>query len=300
MNKHAYLIIAHDNFYTLEKLIKSIDDSRNDIYIHIDKKIKDFNFKYFNDLVKFSNIYFVERINVYWGHFSLIKAELNLYKEAYKIGYKYYHLISGVDLPIKNQDYIHEFFDLHYGKEFLTNLKPEFVKKQNISDRLNYYHIFQRKYRESKFFRYIANKTISLQRIFNVSRYKFDYNLYYGSNWASLTDKSVKYLISKEKWIYKTFKFTQCCDEVYKQSVIINNIDFRDKLYLYEYNEHHISYNMRHIDWKRGGPYIFRESDYDELMSIESLYARKFNENTDKNIIDKVYNKVTSTGVYYE
>ena len=38
MNKHAYLIIAHDNFYTLEKLIKSIDDSRNDIYIHIDKK----------------------------------------------------------------------------------------------------------------------------------------------------------------------------------------------------------------------------------------------------------------------
>lgn len=36
--RHAYLIMAHNNFYILEKLLILLDDPRNDIYIHIDKK----------------------------------------------------------------------------------------------------------------------------------------------------------------------------------------------------------------------------------------------------------------------
>ena len=44
MGKHAYLIMAHNEFYILEKLLKLIDDERNDIYLHIDKKAKNFNF----------------------------------------------------------------------------------------------------------------------------------------------------------------------------------------------------------------------------------------------------------------
>ena len=70
MNKHAYLIMAHNEFYILEKLILLLDDLRNDIYIHIDSKVKNFNFKYYKKLVKRSNIYFVERKNVRWGHMS--------------------------------------------------------------------------------------------------------------------------------------------------------------------------------------------------------------------------------------
>ena len=40
--KHAYLILAHNNYYCLEKLLRLIDDTRNDIYIHADSKAKDF------------------------------------------------------------------------------------------------------------------------------------------------------------------------------------------------------------------------------------------------------------------
>lgn len=36
--KHAYLIIAHNEPEVLRRLVKSVDDKRNDIYIHIDKK----------------------------------------------------------------------------------------------------------------------------------------------------------------------------------------------------------------------------------------------------------------------
>ena len=38
--KHAYLILAHNEFVILERLIQSIDDERNDIYIHFDGKLK--------------------------------------------------------------------------------------------------------------------------------------------------------------------------------------------------------------------------------------------------------------------
>ena len=38
MGKHAYLIMAHSDWNMLNTLLELIDDKRNDIYIHIDKK----------------------------------------------------------------------------------------------------------------------------------------------------------------------------------------------------------------------------------------------------------------------
>ena len=49
---------------------------------------------------------------------------------------------------------------------------------------------------------------------------------------------------------------------------------------------------MRHIDWHRGNPYIFLSEDYEELMSNKALFARKFDCNKDRNIIDKIYKKL--------
>ena len=37
--KHAYLILVHNDFEILGQLIRAIDDERNDIYIHFDRKI---------------------------------------------------------------------------------------------------------------------------------------------------------------------------------------------------------------------------------------------------------------------
>ena len=36
--RHAYLILAHNNFKQLSKLVSLLDDRDNDIFIHIDKK----------------------------------------------------------------------------------------------------------------------------------------------------------------------------------------------------------------------------------------------------------------------
>ena len=295
MRKHAYLILAHNNFYILEKLIRLLDDKRNDIFIHIDKKVKIFDFNFFINLSKYSKIKFVDRINVGWGGFSGIKAELKLFKEAYKNSYEYYHLISGVDLPIKTQDYIHNFFLENRGKEFLTYLKPEFTKNNRIIERVNKYYFLQEFGRDKRIIDFFSNLSIKMQKLFNLDRCDNELDICYGANWATLTNEAVKEILKQEEWIYSTFKYTKCCDEVYKQTILVNNPRFKKNLYLYEYNDAHISYNMRHIDWKRGEPYIFRINDYEELMGASGIFARKFDENIDMEIVNKIYETIKFT-----
>ena len=74
VQKHAYLIMAHDDFYILEKLLELIDDKRNDIFLHVDKKSKSFDREKIIKIIKNSNIYFIDRMEINWGGFSQVKC----------------------------------------------------------------------------------------------------------------------------------------------------------------------------------------------------------------------------------
>lgn len=107
--KHAYLIIAHNEFEILKRLIQALDDERNDIYIHFDRKLN----HYPDCRTSYAKLTFLEeRMDVRWGDISVVDAEFALFDEAYRRGeYSYYHLLSGVDMPLKTQNYIHRFFE---------------------------------------------------------------------------------------------------------------------------------------------------------------------------------------------
>ena len=109
MKKHAYLIMAHNEFDMLRRLLKELDDPRNDIYLHIDKKAKGFDFNILRNSVKHSQLILIPGMNIYWGTISQVKCELRLMQAAAKGQYHYYHLLSGSDFPLKSQDYIHEY-----------------------------------------------------------------------------------------------------------------------------------------------------------------------------------------------
>lgn len=141
MNKQAFLIMYHNDYYILERLLKQIDSKNFDIYLHVDKKVKNFDFEYTKKILKKSKIYFVKRINVKWSAYSQIKCELILLNEATKKHYSYYHLISGVDLLLKNSDDIYQFFKKNKGKEFVAYQNIDNVTEDQ-KDRIKYYHIF--------------------------------------------------------------------------------------------------------------------------------------------------------------
>ena len=111
MNRHAYLIMAHSNPSQLIKLLTILDDDRNDIFLHIDAKAN-IDKNLFVDIVKKSNLLIIESTSVFWAEYSQVEVELRLLEAATKENhYQYYHLLSGLDLPIKTQDYIHSFFE---------------------------------------------------------------------------------------------------------------------------------------------------------------------------------------------
>lgn len=298
-NKHAYLIIAHNNFFTLEKLISLIDNKNNDIYIHIDKKIKNFDFDNYKNIAKQSKVYFAKRLNVNWGAYSMTKAELLLLEQANKnYKYQYYHIISGVDLPIKTQEYIHNFFNKNYGKEFIHFAGEEIEKAHNIKSRLSKYYLFQGYQRsKSKYKRVITNKIRSIflriQNVLKINRLKnTKLKFSHGANWCSITNNFTEYILEHKKEYLPMFKFTYCADELFFQT-IFENSPYKNNLYYNKKDDNYISC-MRYIDWTRGQPYTFKENDFEELINSEYLFARKFDENIDINIINKIYKYISS------
>lgn len=281
--RHAYLIMAHNNFQVLDKLISLLDDPRNDIYVHLDKKAKNIRTNEFR--TKNSGLYFIKKIKIHWGGFSQIKCELLLLKAAYKKNYDYYHLLSGVDLPIKTQDYIHEFFNKNKGKEFIHFDQYQYDTTNN--EKIMFYHFLQDT-PAYKIKNYIRIKLLNFQKLIGINRIKYiDSEFQKGANWFSISDNFAGYILSKEKWIKKVFKFTRCADEIFIQTLAWNSI-YRENLYNKEFNNNYLSC-MRYIDWNRGNPYIWRNEDFNKLINSEYLFARKFDYDTDKEIINRIY-----------
>ena len=69
--KHAYLVMAHNEPEILKVLLSMLDDERNDIYLHIDKKS---NLIDTNEVkLKHAGFFVLEkRFKLYWMDFSQI------------------------------------------------------------------------------------------------------------------------------------------------------------------------------------------------------------------------------------
>ncbi len=294
MAKHAYLIMAHNEFTILEKLLKLLDNENNDIYLHIDKKVKNFDFNYFKKLIKKSNLIFTKRLDVRWGSYKQIACEYLLFRTASQKKYAYYHLLSGTDMPLTNQKKVHDFFDKNKGKEFVC-----FDNHQNISEsaieRVKYYHLFVNLARSKnkllrKFFQVFHFHSIKFQKKLKINRLKkVNYTFRKGANWVSVTDEFVKYLLSKEKEVKKIFKYSYCADELFVQTILYNSKFYKD---VYSIKNDDYLGIKRYIDWKRGEPYTFTIDDYDLLINSDCFWARKFSSKKDKEIINKIYEKV--------
>ncbi|MFR2882064.1 MAG: beta-1,6-N-acetylglucosaminyltransferase [Lachnospiraceae bacterium] len=145
---HAYLVAAHHQMQLLQILLHLIDDERNEIYLHVDKKCKEFKEEEFRQTVKKAKIHFIERRSVTWGGYSQIQLELDLLKEATNTYHDYYHLISGVDLPLKSQNEIYNFFEIHKGMQFVSYDYKMDV--DDVTNRMAQYRLFQDLYGNKK------------------------------------------------------------------------------------------------------------------------------------------------------
>ena len=275
--KHAYLILAHTDVPLLETLVRSIDDRRNDIYIHWDAK----SGKFPSINVKESQLVFLnERIDVRWAGFSMVEAEYLLFKAAYANGpYDYYHLISGSDLPIKTQDYIHSECEKMAGTEFIAFAD---ASQKEIDFRTRHYFLFSEEFRTKNVLKRVLRFLyLKYQDVFYKKR--SDITFRKGSQWCSLTHEFVGYLLTQEENVRTTFSHTFCPDEMFIQTVCFNS-DYMKKVRKASYE---FDGNMRFIKWENGELLHIEAKDLAALKECNRWFARKFS-SSDPSLIDKV------------
>lgn len=261
--------MAHGEWELLRTLVGCIDDERNDIYVHIDAKV--------NALPELSakkaGLHVLEdRVDVRWGDLSVVDAEYALFETALANGpYAYYHLLSGQDLPLKSQDYIHGFFDANQGREFigytLTSITPEIVRKAQR------WHLFPRRFKG----RNIAVKALRagflrFQEALGILRNR-NVDFKKGSQWVSVTDAMAHLFMDNKDWTRKVFTHSFCSDEMVFQTLCWHS-SLRGNIWCTDDDGRGC---MRAIGWRDGCLYDWTAEDFSILAASEALFARKFN-----------------------
>lgn len=293
MERHAYLIIAHHHFDMLKNLIRALDSENADFYIHINTSVKDIDLTALCAQAKKSRVHAYQKYRITWGADTQIHCELFLMEQAVKGQYDYYHLLSGVDIPLKTGKEIEAFFEGQEGS-FL-----EVKQEKDLSgtlERVRYYYPFQRLIGRQKAGRgklyalldQLSYEYVKLQKLLGIDQTRnapFAYCR--GGNWFSVRHDVIAHALASKRIIRKYFGQSVTADELFLQSIVMSS-PLADTV---------IRDNLRLVDWQRtehGGcsPHTFTMEDYNMLVSSDKLFARKFDPDIDRQIVDALYARV--------
>ena len=267
--KFAYLILAHDNFSVLNRLIGMLDDSRNDIFIHFDKKLK--NLPDIN--TESSGLHIIpDRIDVRWGTTSQIKAIYKLLDAAYTFSsYDFFFVISGTHLPLKNQDYIHQYFSKYTGNTVIRRWNSS---EGEIDFKLRRIHIgidnFQSPNRHIKSVVQLFWRIgMYLQKHLGIRIHKGE-TFVKADEWVVLTAPHVRHMLDVEHDIQKKYRHTFCSDEFYLASELM------------AFDKEHIidDQNILFMHFDADRPLVIEREEYVQMMDSPYIFARKFTDET--------------------
>lgn len=202
-----------------------------------------------------------------WGGVSQIYVILDLITEALKTEHDYYHLISGVDLPLKNNYDMAEFFKKNKGKEFI-GITPEWAESPGIAQRYKLHWFFQDNIGKKKNILYFVSRVITkVEKHIGFKREKGeDIHFFGGPEWFSITEQAARYILSQGDWAKKRFRETICSDEIYAQT-IIGNSPFAEEIYNKESKDSYAEC-LRYAKFNRESPFVLNVKDYDNLVDM--------------------------------
>lgn len=266
--KHAFLIIAHNNFGILQRLISMLDSDNNYFFVHIDKKQKVLPDIY----TQRSKVYMCNnRIDVRWGNVSQIQCELNLLDFAFQhdSSFNYYHIVSGTTLPLVSIDDFDNYF-IHKPSAVFQHMDTSEYEKDIKIRRWNLCtKTFKHQYYYIEFLSQLVWRIANiLQRLSRIGRFKSE-NFIKASNWCSLSNNAVSILLSKKEDILNKYKWTFCGDEFFaptelSKSLISQNISFRED-YIYQ-------------KFVNANPKYLSEEEYEAGKKAGFIWGRKFND----------------------
>lgn len=302
--KKIYLILAHKTPEQLERQIRALNDEQSIFYIHIDLKA-DLNL--FKNISQIKNVFVIkERVDCIWGDFSTIIATLNLIENAIKNESEgFCILMSGNDYPIKSISAINSFISQNSDKVFIDikeaeNIWPTFDKriknyKINLSSARGNFLLLKgmNKQTLSCLKKRQINFSQFIRIIFKKRKLTPEIKFYGGSQWWAMNLSEVikmnDYINSHKNQLFNFFAYSLLPDEFFFHSLIMHFRELGNPLKIEE--------SLTYVNWNRQNcplPVTFEINDFDELLGQPSikLFARKFDTEIDKQILDRIDKKL--------
>ena len=268
----AYFILVHRFPEQFKRLFKALYHPENHYLIHLDKKTSIEIYDDMRDfLTDFPNTYILESENVIWGGYSMVQAELNGMNYLLKLSvqWDFFINLSGQDYPLKSQKIIREYLSGNRGSNFIKIADQLAIRPETMNR--------------------IENHFVETENGFSGVTYKRAYLKdvipYIGGQWMILTRECCEFICNsgEAKKFEDYYTNTLIADESFFQTVLMNT-SFDGVL---------INDDKRAIIWIPDGdiklrPKTFTEDDVKFLLEGDNLFARKFDDNIDNNIIDNM------------
>ena len=292
--KIAVLIQCHKNPEQINHLLNAMDHPDFTFFIHVDKKssIENEIARGENNILLPDNL----RVDVQWARISQVDATLNLLNYARSRGdFDFYWLCSGQDFPIQPAARMVEWFDAHRDNDFLELFPSRHsgAGRENNYDKRNALYfpewMLGRELWQRLLKRAYTEATGGYNRTFRFARRKAvnDLDFYFGSSWICLTGRSLAWILEyleRHPEYYAYFRNCNCPDESFFQTLIMNS----------PYAQLRMDY-LHYVDWPEGksNPKVLTLEDYPRLAASEKLMARKFDEEVDRQILERLSMRVS-------
>jgi hypothetical protein len=268
-----YIISAYTQPDLLVRLVTRLSTEEATFMIHVDRRTDGSVFdRMVRGVARLPNVHFLERHRCSWGDFGHVRATLKGIDAAFEGGvdFDYAVLLTGQDYPIKSNNQILQFFERNRGRSYMANFAlPTTEWTGGGLDRIERWHLRLRG-------RHFA---VPIPRSLPAGMRPFG-----GSSYWCLTRQAVEYVrtfVGANRAFVEYFKHVDVPDELFFQTILMNS----------PYASEIVDDDLRYIDWKTpdaGSPAVLGVEDFPALQASDKLFARKFDEDVDAVVLDKI------------
>lgn len=288
---HCVVITAYKSVDMLRSLLNVLHEKMF-CYVHIDKRV----WKKFECLQdEFQDVIFLSENIVTWGGIEHLEVILKMLELSLIHDYKYVHIISGEDFPIKKIEDIEHFFentDMIYADYELID------RRKNHADRRWRFYWpyvkFSMDYK-NQWVRWLNLIFVSIQLclpFFNKKKLGDVEEIYWGFVWGSYPRKAIQYVLEYLKNHNEFWNSLMSCkipEELCFQTILMNS----------EFKEMMANDNLRFWKFEGGdgsGPVYLKMEDYFDIEQSNAFFARKISYDSEirKRLEMKLYDKISN------
>jgi hypothetical protein len=290
----AYLVLGHHRPRQLRRLVERLSGSQARCYIHVDRRAPSAVSEAVQNL---AGVHLVQSLACRWGAFSLVQAILRclcaaLDDETTRCDVAV--LLSGQDYPIKPVARIEAVLAARAGRSTLHSWKlpsERWANERGGADRYEYWNVRIGR-RFVPIFGPCAFDIPIVGRVWNglarrvplTRRFPAGLMPYGGSGWWAMDRadaEEVRRFIVQNPAVVRFFRGVKIPDEMLLQTILMNSSGAARVI-----NE-----PLHFVRWPPLGarsPYVLTMRDLDDLTAAPQLFARKFDEAVDTEVLDAI------------